>query len=105
MGDVVVHRADDTVFEEGVAAAEDEINVTCDLAVGVVLGGRFAGRKTARAEKAILLPLLFGQRGAEERVLTAQQLYAACPAFAPGPASFSIVMSSTQSVSPLKKAV
>ena len=27
------------------------------------------------------------------------------PAFAPGPASFSIVMSSTQSVSPLKKAV
>ena len=74
MGDVVVHRADDAVFEQGVAAAKDEINVTCDLTVGVVLGGRFAGRKTARAEKAVLLPLLFGQRGAEERVLTAQQL-------------------------------
>ena len=52
MGDAVVHRADDTVFEEGVAAAEDEINVARDLTVGVVLGGRFAGRKTARAEKA-----------------------------------------------------
>ena len=31
----------------GVAAAEDEINVARDLTVGVVLGGRFAGRKTA----------------------------------------------------------
>lgn len=64
---MVVHRADDAVFEEGVAAAEDEINVARDLTVGVVLGGRFAGRKTARAEKAVLLPLLSGS-GAQKSV-------------------------------------
>lgn len=65
--DAVVHRADDTVFEEGVAAAEDEINVACDLTVGVVLGGRFAGRKTARAEKPSFSRSFSGS-GAQKRV-------------------------------------
>jgi len=118
VGDVVVHGAEGAVLEQRVSAAEDEIDVPRDLAFGIVLGRRAAGRKAPRAEEAVLLPLLFGQRGAEEGILIAQQLHP--PEHRPGavhigrdglpglcarPGVSSMVMSSTQSVPPLKKAV
>ena len=52
VGDVVVHRADDAVFEQGVAAAKDEINVTCSLPKSPCSGpysGRRARRRGARS--------------------------------------------------------
>ena len=54
---------------------ECEIAGDIDFIFGIVLGCRAAGRKAPRAEEAVLLPLLFGQRGAEEGILIAQQLH------------------------------
>ena len=70
---MIVHRADGALLKQGVRTAKDKINVPCDLAVPVILGSRAAGRKAARAQKAVLLPLLLRQRGAEQGVLIAQQ--------------------------------
>ena len=72
-GQVIVHRADGALLKQGVRTAKDKIDVPCDLAVPVILGSRAAGRKAARAQKAVLLPLLLRQRGAEQGVLIAQQ--------------------------------
>ena len=77
MGDVVVHRAQSALLKQRVRPAEDEIDVARDLAVLVILGGGAAGRKGAGAEEAVLFPLFFGQRGAEQGVLIAQQLHPA----------------------------
>ena len=70
---MIVHRADGALLKQGVRTAKDKIDVPCDLAVPVILGSRAAGRKAARAQKAVLLPLLLRQRGAEQGVLIAQQ--------------------------------
>ena len=76
-GDVVVHGAQSALLEQGVCPAEDEVDVARDLTVLVILRGGPPGRKGARAEETVLLPLLFGQRGAEQGVLIAQQLHPA----------------------------
>ncbi len=73
VGEAVVHRAQGALLKQGVCPAKDEINVSRDLTVVVILGAGPAGRKAARAEKAVLLPLLLRQRGAEQSILIAQQ--------------------------------
>ena len=70
---MIVYRADGALLKQGIRTAKDKIDVPCDLAVPVILGSRAAGRKAARAKEAILLPLLLRQRGAEQRILIAQQ--------------------------------
>ena len=74
---MIVHRADGALLEQGVRTAKDKIDIPCDLAVPVILGSRAAGRKAARAQKAVLLPLFLRQRGAEQSILIAQQPHTA----------------------------
>ena len=70
---MVVHGADGALLKQSVRATKNKIDISRDLAVPVILGRRAAGRKTARAKEAILLPFLLRQRGAEQRILIAQQ--------------------------------
>ena len=51
VGDVIVHGAEGAVLEQRVSAAEDEIDVPRDLAFGIVLGRRAAGRKALGPRK------------------------------------------------------
>ena len=73
----IVHRAQGAVLKQGVRPAKDKIDVPGDLAGVVILCACPAGCQPARAQKAVLLPLLLRQRGAKQGVLIAQQPHAA----------------------------
>ena len=77
VGQGIVHGAEGALFKQGVRSAEDKVDVPRDLAFAVILGAGAAGDQHAGAEEAVLLPLLFGQRRAEQGILIAQQLHAA----------------------------